>query len=95
MDHIIAEKHGGATTLENLAASCIMCNLFKGSDIASLDPLTGELTALFNPRTEKWNAHFSRRGPFIVPQSPEARATARLLRFNTPERISERELLPN
>ena len=94
MDQIIAEKHGGATAPENLEASCIACNLFKGSDTASLDPLTGNLSALFHPRTEKWNEHFGRRGPFLVPKTPQARATARLLQFNTPERITERELIP-
>ena len=57
-DHIIAEKHGGATTIDNLALACFDCNRFKGSDIASLDPDTGELVALFNPRTEGWNEHF-------------------------------------
>lgn len=26
VDHVIAEKHGGKTTLENLALSCTVCN---------------------------------------------------------------------
>ncbi|MBX3436655.1 MAG: HNH endonuclease [Planctomycetaceae bacterium] len=39
-DHIIAEKHGGETTAENLALACFDCNWFKGSDIASLDPIS-------------------------------------------------------
>ena len=26
-DHIIAEKHGGATTAENLALACFDCNV--------------------------------------------------------------------
>jgi 5-methylcytosine-specific restriction endonuclease McrA len=50
-DHVIAEKHGGATTIENLALACFDCNSFKGSDIASIDPDTGNLVALFNPRS--------------------------------------------
>ena len=29
-DHVIAEKHGGATSLENLAWACFYCNRFKG-----------------------------------------------------------------
>jgi 5-methylcytosine-specific restriction endonuclease McrA len=37
-DHVIAEKHGGATSLENLAWACFYCNRFKGSDLASVDP---------------------------------------------------------
>lgn len=57
-DHIIAEKHGGATTADNLALACFDCNRFKGSDIASLDPGTSDLVALFDPRTQRWNEHF-------------------------------------
>jgi 5-methylcytosine-specific restriction endonuclease McrA len=46
IDHIIAEKHGGLTEAENLALSCTLCNKHKGSDIASIDPDTGEVVAL-------------------------------------------------
>jgi 5-methylcytosine-specific restriction endonuclease McrA len=35
-DHIIAEKHGGATDADNLAWSCFLCNHYKGADIASI-----------------------------------------------------------
>ena len=35
IDHIIARKHGGKTTAENLALSCTICNQHKGSDLAS------------------------------------------------------------
>ena len=51
VDHVIAEKHGGQTSLENLALSCTVCNRRKGSDISSLDPVTGALVPLFHPRT--------------------------------------------
>ena len=37
-DYVIAEKHGGPTSLENLAWACFYCNRFKGSDLASVDP---------------------------------------------------------
>ncbi len=29
VDHIIAEKHGGPTTEDNLALSCFYCNSFE------------------------------------------------------------------
>ena len=61
-DHIIATKHGGKTNAENLALACFDCNRFKGSDVASIDPLRGELTPLFNPRTQKWDEHFTIEG---------------------------------
>ena len=54
-DHIIAEQHGGETTPENLALACIHCNRHKGANIASLDPTSGQLIPLFNPRTQAWS----------------------------------------
>lgn len=51
VDHVIAEKHGGQTSLDNLALSCTVCNRRKGSDIGSINPETGSLVPLFNPRT--------------------------------------------
>jgi HNH endonuclease len=48
-DHIIAVKHGGVSTGENLAGACFDCNRFKGSDIASLDVVTQALVPLFHP----------------------------------------------
>jgi len=46
VDHIYAEKHGGATTEANLCLSCFDCNRHKGSDLTSLDPDTGEIARL-------------------------------------------------
>ncbi len=69
IDHIIAQKHGGETVLENLALSCIACNQFKGSDLSSLDPTDKELTALFHPRQPAWQDHFELRGLFIIPKT--------------------------
>lgn len=92
-DHVIAEKHGGATTFDNLAWSCFDCNRFKGSDIASLDPASGELVPLFNPRTQRWSDHFQLAGPVIVALTAMGRATERLLKLNLPARIEVRETL--
>jgi 5-methylcytosine-specific restriction endonuclease McrA len=58
-DHLIALKHHGETLSANLALACFECNRLKGPNIASLDPLTGELVALFNPRTQNWSEHFN------------------------------------
>ena len=93
VDHIIARKHGGGTELHNLALCCTLCNRRKGSDLASLDPATGELVSLFHPRRHHWNEHFDLRGGEIVPLSAHARATVHLLRLNRPDRVSERDLL--
>jgi len=37
VDHVIALKHGGLTTIENLALACAVCNNNKGSDLATID----------------------------------------------------------
>jgi hypothetical protein len=89
-DHIIAQKHGGPTMAENLALACFDCNRFKGSDIASVDPVSGSLTPLFNPRTQRWADHFELIDGRISPLTPVGRATARLLRFNLSQRIEVR-----
>lgn len=46
VEHIISRKHGGSSELENLALACVFCNLYKGSDIASLTPEANEGHAL-------------------------------------------------
>lgn len=90
VDHVIARKHGGATDIDNLALSCLLCNKYKGADLASLDPATNQLVALFNPRRDRWTEHFELSKVVITPLSPEGRATARLLRFNRMDRQTER-----
>lgn len=94
IDHIIAEKHGGQTHPNNLAYSCLICNQYKGTDVASYDPDTGQLTPLFNPRQEDWGNHFriAATGQ-VIPLTAIGRVTTRLLQWNRPERIKERQLL--
>jgi 5-methylcytosine-specific restriction endonuclease McrA len=38
VDHVIAQKHDGPTTAENLALSCLSCNHHKGTDLTTVDP---------------------------------------------------------
>lgn len=92
-DHIIAEKHGGEATTENLALVCFYCNRYKGSDIASIDSVTGTLTPLFNPRNQAWGEHFRLEGVRIVPLTAEGRVTEYILRLNHPDRLLERQIL--
>src|SRR5260370_30165946 len=74
-DHIIATKHGGESTIDNLALACFDYNRFKGSDIASIDPESRELTQLFNPRTQEWTEHFSITSGLISPRTSLRRVT--------------------
>ena len=94
IDHIVAEKHGGTTASENLALACALCNKCKSSDIAAIDPVSGEIVALYNPRLATWQTHFELRPDGrILGKTPEGRATARLLRFEDTYRVEERRLL--
>ena len=93
VDHIVAEKHGGLTEEHNLAFACWRCNRHKGTDLASLDPMTGTIAMLFNPRIHPWAEHFIITGMVLEGRTPEGRTTARLLQFNTAERLAERQRL--
>ena len=93
LDHVVAMKHGGRTVAGNLALACALCNRFKGSDIASIDPQTGELTPLFHPRIDIWEDHYEFRDGEILGLTVWGRATVFLLRMNRPARVRERQIL--
>ena len=93
VDHVVAQKHGGATDADNLALSCALCNKHKGSDLTSIDPETNDVVALFHPRRHRWGDHFEISGNRLIPLTPVGRVTARLLQFNQAHRVAERELL--
>lgn len=48
---------------------------------------------LFNPRTDTWHDHFRLVGSAIEPITEIGQATARLLRFNAPDRVLQRQTL--
>lgn len=91
VDHIIADKHGGQTSLDNLALSCFPCNLRKASDLSSVDPDTGEIVNLFHPRSQIWSDHFRFDGARIVGLTAVGRTTLEFLQLNSYERLVERE----
>ena len=93
IDHVIARKHLGPTTVSNLCLSCYYCNSSKGSDISSLDRKTRKLTALFNPRRHNWTTHFRWRGPYLIGRTPIGRVTVALLHINDDVRVELREEL--
>jgi HNH endonuclease len=93
IDHIIAEKHGGRTESENLALSCTLCNKYKGSDLASIDPDTEKIVPLYHPRQNIWREHFQLSGADFTPLTAIGRVTIRLLQLNRLDRVEERQLL--
>src|SRR5688572_4705729 len=89
-EHIIAVQHDGPTELTNLAWACFRCNTYKGPNVASFDPETGVLTALYHPRQQTWAEHFEIQNGQILGKTPEGRVTAKLLQFNIDELIDLR-----
>ncbi|MGO8699198.1 MAG: HNH endonuclease [Limisphaerales bacterium] len=90
IDHIISVKHGGVTDPDNLALACIFCNRQKGSDVGTIHSI-GTFVRFFNPRSDSWSDHFRLDGGVIEPISPVGEGTARIFKFNDPERVMERE----
>ncbi len=93
VDHIVSEKHGGETTFDNLCLACTVCNKLKGSDLTSINPVTGKIVRLFHPRRQRWHNHFLFEKARIESRTIIGRVTIRLLQMNHPDRIRERELL--
>jgi len=91
IDHIIAEKHGGPTVVDNLALSCERCNSHKGPNIAGY--LEGKHIPLFNPRTDRWSDHFRWDGALLVGQTPVGIVTIEVLAINLPYRVALRATL--
>jgi len=93
IDHIIAQKHGGVASADNLALACFACNNHKGPNIAGVDPETGDVVGLFHPRTNHWTEHFEWRSAVLVGRTPKGRATIDVLRINMSHRVDLRESL--
>ena len=93
VDHVISAKHGGTTDADNLAYACAFCNRAKGSDIGSVVQGTGLYVRFFHPRLDRWTEHFRLDDVMIRALSDIGEVTARLLAFNTGERLLERQVL--
>lgn len=92
VDHVISRQHGGETVESNLAFACMVCNRYKGANIASVAD-SGVLVRLFNPRESTWEKHFRLNGAVIEPLDVIGEVTAKLLRLNTAERVARRGVL--
>jgi hypothetical protein len=86
IDHVIARQHGGKATLDNLAVACSHCNAFKGPNVAGVDPETGKIVRLYNPRQDRWHRHFRYEGGTLHGLTSEGRATVRTLFHERPAR---------
>jgi hypothetical protein len=93
IDHVIAEKHGGSGSVDNLCLACFYCNSYKGPNISGVDPETGQIVPLFNPRRQKWSRHFKWAGPVLIGKSRSGRATIQVLNMNDEFAIAVRQSL--
>jgi HNH endonuclease len=90
VEHIVARQHRGSDDPDNLALSCHHDNDHKGPNLSGIDPLTGRVVRLFNPRRQRWPRHFRFDGPVIVGRTSCGRATVVVLALNAPDRLELR-----
>lgn len=94
IDHIVSVKHGGPTSRENLAFCCQICNLNKGSDIATFLENMEDPVRFFNPRNDYWREHFEVRDTgLLTAKSLIGKATIKILNLNHFDSIIERREL--
>jgi hypothetical protein len=94
IEHVIARCHGGTSSLENLALACRRCNLHKGPNLSGIDPATGEIVPLFNPRKQDWEQHFQCADDGMIEGLTSAgRTTVRVLSMNTDRRVELRRIV--
>jgi hypothetical protein len=86
VDHVVPEALGGPTRRSNLWALCRYCNLLKSDRVTAVDPETGTAVPLFNPREQRWSAHFAwiDGGLRIAGTTAIGRATVEALALNRP-----------
>jgi hypothetical protein len=94
IDHVYPESLGGQLEIKNLAYSCQGCNSFKYNKLAAIDPESGEVVPLFNPRKQIWSEHFSWNENFTIMTglTPSGRATVKTLRLNRQGLINQRSV---
>jgi HNH endonuclease len=78
IEHITAKQHGGSDDADNLALACHRCNLLQGPNLTGIDPQTGQVASLFNPRCDRWSDHFAMEGARINGISAIGRATVQV-----------------
>jgi hypothetical protein len=93
IDHVIAISHGGPTRSDNLCLACFACNNAKGPNLSGIDPSTGKVVPLFNPRAQRWKRHFRWAGARLIGRTAAGRATVATLRINLDHRVAHRHML--
>lgn len=93
VEHIIPRARGGTDEESNLWLACPICNGHKSDKVEGIDPQTGTLVPLFNPRVQPWVDHFTwtTDGLRIVGLTATGRATVVALHLSDdPDAITVR-----
>lgn len=84
IEHIVPLGCGGPDDEANLWLACPLCNGHESDKTEAIDPTTGTLVPLFNPRAESWWDHFTWEvdGIHILGKTPIGRATVAALHLS-------------
>ena len=93
-EHILPLAKGGTSDAENLALACQRCNNLKHTFTHALDPISGALVPLYNPRIDNWHSHFRWNKTFTVIHgiTPIGRATIIRLQVNRQSLVNLRQV---
>jgi hypothetical protein len=94
VEHITPTSCGGGDEDTNLALACRACNSRKSAAMSAVDPVTGEVVPLYNPRTDRWGEHFQYDPDTgsLNGLTPAGRATVEVLDLNHPLQLLARHL---
>ena len=95
IEHIVPRAAGGTDEMDNLALACQGCNNRKYTSIEAIDPVTGEIVSLYNPRRNQWGEHFawSEDYSLLIGLTPVGRATVEKLHLNREGVVNLRRIL--
>ncbi len=94
-EHIVPLSVGGRDAAKTICPAYPNCNSHKAKKNFAIDPQTGENAPLFDPRKQKWPAHFEwdEPGTEVIGRTPIGRATVAGLKMNLPDIVAWRSII--
>jgi hypothetical protein len=94
VEHVIPIARQGPDDESNLALACRACNLKKADHLTGWDEITQSEVRLFQPRLDRWEAHFQveQETGAIQGTTPVGRATIERLEMNRSSQLEARRL---
>jgi HNH endonuclease len=95
IEHILPLSKNGSNDFLNLALACLGCNIIKSDKTEFIDPVSLQVSSLFNPRTMLWDDHFiwDYTLTSIIGKTAIGRATIEALKLNRRPLINLRRAL--